>query len=227
MAEEITIALAGNPNSGKTTVFNNLTGAHQHVGNWPGKTVEKKEGVCHYQGYRIKVVDLPGVYSLNAYSLDEIIARDFIVEEKPDVVVDIVDTSNLERNLYLTVQLLEMEARLIIAFNMMDQAEARGYAIDVPRLSQLLGIPVVPMAAHRNLGTEELLREIVNVAEKKTQVKRLRIEYGREAEEEIANLERLISRTELSRQYSPRWLVVKLLEEDEEIIRKFKEAKLG
>jgi len=223
MAKEITIALAGNPNSGKTTVFNNLTGGRQHVGNWPGKTVEKKEGSLSYQGYHIKVVDLPGVYSLTAYSLDEVIARNFVVEEKPDVVVDIVDASNLERNLYLAVQLLEMGAQLIIALNMMDQADSRGYVIDVTRLSQLLGVPVVPMAAKRNRGTEELIREIVNVAEKKTQAKELRIEYGREVEEEIADLERLISQTELSQSYSPRWLAVKLLEEDEEIIKKFRE----
>ena len=223
MAKEITVALAGNPNSGKSTVFNNLTGAHQHVGNWPGVTVEKKEGNCSYRGYSIKVVDLPGVYSLTAYSLDEVIARNFVVEEKPDVVVDIVDASNLERNLYLAIQLLEMGAWLIIALNMMDQADSRGYVIDVPRLSQLMGVPVVPMAANRNRGTEELLREIVNVAEKKTQVKGLRIEYGREVEKEIANLEKLISQTELSQNYYPRWLAVKLLEEDEEIIRKFRE----
>lgn len=223
MVKEITVALAGNPNSGKSTVFNNLTGARQYVGNWPGVTVEKKEGSLSYQGYHIKLVDLPGVYSLTAYSLDEVIARDFVVEEKPDVVVDIVDASNLERNLYLAVQLLEMGAQLIIALNMMDQAQSRGYVIDVPRLSQLLGIPVVPMAANRNRGTEELLREIVNVVEKKTQAKRLRVEYGREVEEEIANLEKLISQTKLSQSYSPRWLAVKLLEEDKEIVAKLRE----
>ena len=193
------------------------------MGNWPGKTVEKKEGSLNYQGYHIKVVDLPGVYSLTAYSLDEVITRNFVVEEKPDVVVDIVDASNLERNLYLAVQLLEMGARLIIALNMMDQAESRGYVIDVPRLSQLLGVPVVPMVANRNRGIEQLLKEIINVAEKKTSARELRIEYGREVEEEIANLERLISQTELSQSYSPRWLAIKLLEEDEEIIKKFRE----
>lgn len=223
MAREITVALAGNPNSGKSTVFNSLTGGRQHVGNWPGKTVEKKEGSLNYQGYHIKVVDLPGVYSLTAYSLDEVITRNFVVEEKPDVVVDIVDASNLERNLYLAVQLLEMGARLIIALNMMDQAESRGYVIDVPRLSQLLGVPVLPMVANRNRGIEQLLKEIINVAEKKTSARELRIEYGREVEEEIANLERLISQTELSQSYSPRWLAIKLLEEDEEIIKKFRE----
>ncbi len=223
MAREITIALIGNPNSGKTTVFNKLTGAHQHVGNWPGVTVEKKEGSLDYQGYHIRVVDLPGVYSLTAYSLDEVIARNFVVEGKPDVVVDIVDASSLERNLYLTVQLLEMGARVIVALNMMDQADLRGHSINTPRLSHLLGIPVVPMSANRNRGTAELLRQIVNVAEKKTQAKPLKIEYGREVEEEIANLEKLVSQTELSQRYSPRWLAVKLLEEDEDIARKFKE----
>jgi len=226
MAEEITIALAGNPNSGKTTVFNNLTGTHQHVGNWPGVTVERKEGVCRYGDHRIKVVDLPGVYSLTAYSLDELIARDFIVEERPDVVVDIVDASNLERNLYLTVQILEMGARLIVALNMMDEADERGYRIDIEHLSYHLGAPVVPMVANRNRGTEELLGEIVKLAEiERTEC--LRINYGREVEEEIAKLERLISQSALSQKYSPRWLAVKLLEEDEEIIKKFKGAGVG
>jgi len=224
VAKEITIALVGNPNSGKTTVFNNLTGARQHVGNWPGKTVERREGTCHYQGYEIKVVDLPGVYSLTAYSLDEVIARDFIIEEKPDVVVDVIDASNLERNLYLTVQFMEMGVRLVVALNMMDQASSRNYQIDVNRLSQLLGAPVVPMVASRGRGTEELLKEIVNVVENKVEVKGLRVEYGREIEEEISNLEGLIAQTELARKYPPRWLAIKLLEEDEEIIRKFKEV---
>jgi len=230
--KEITIALAGNPNSGKTTVFNNLTGTHQHVGNWPGVTVEKKEGVCRYRDYQIKVVDLPGVYSLTAYSIDELIARDFIVEERPDVVVDIIDASNLERNLYLTVQLLEMGARLIVALNMMDEADERGYSIDVEHLSYHLGAPVVPMVANRNRGTEELLEEIVNMAEtestKRTKrMKCLKINYGREVEEEIEKLERMICQTALSQKYPPRWLAVKLLEGDEEIIKRFKEVTVG
>jgi ferrous iron transport protein B len=225
VAKEITVALAGNPNSGKSTVFNNLTGARQHVGNWPGVTVEKKEGARHYEDYTINVVDLPGVYGLTAYSIDEVIARNFVVEEKPDVVVDIVDASSLERNLYLAVQLLEMGARLIIALNMMDQADSRNYQIDVKKLSQLLGVPVVPMVASRNRGTEELLKEIVNVAENRVEVKGLKVEYGREVEEEIAKLEKLISRSALALKYSPRWLAVKLLEGDEEIIKKFEETK--
>lgn len=227
MAKEIIIGLAGNPNSGKTTVFNNLTGARQHVGNWPGVTVEKKEGSCSYNGYSIKVVDLPGVYSLTAYSPDEVIARNFILEEKPDVVVDIVDASNLERNLYLVIQLLEMGARVIIALNMMDEADSRSYRIDVEGLSRLLGAPVVPMVANRSRGTVELLEEIVKVAENKAQVKGLKVEYGREVEEEITKLEKFISQSGLSLKYSPRWLAVKLLERDEEIIRKFKEVEHG
>ena len=225
--KEITIALAGNPNSGKTTVFNNLTGARQHVGNWPGVTVERKEGSCSYQGYRIKVVDLPGVYSLTAYSPDEVIARNFIVDEKPDAVVDIVDASNLERNLYLAVQILEMGASLIIALNMMDQAESKRYRIDVNALAQEIGAPVVPMVANRNRGTDELLQEIIKVAKHETVVDSFKINYGQEIEDEIAKLEGLISHSAIAMNYSPRWLAVKLLEGDEEVINKFKEAKVG
>ncbi len=219
--KEITIALAGNPNSGKTTVFNNLTGARQHVGNWPGVTVEKKEGSCSYQGYHIKVVDLPGVYSLTAYSPDEVIARNFIVDEKPDAVVDIVDASNLERNLYLAVQILEMGAPLIIALNMMDMAESRKYRIDVEALAQEIGAPVVPMVANRNRGTDELLREIVNVFEGKANKKKIKLYYGSELEEHINQLEDLISHDEeLSRQFSPRWLAIKLIEQDKEVLQR-------
>jgi len=221
--KEITIALAGNPNSGKTTVFNNLTGARQHVGNWPGVTVEKKEGSLSYGGYNIKVVDLPGVYSLTAYSLDEVIARNFVVDENPDVVVDIVDASNLERNLYLAVQLLEMGVPLIITLNMMDMAESRRYRIDVNALVREIGVPVVPMVATRNQGTQELLETVVEVAEGNIEIAGLRLQYGREVEEEIAKLEKVISNNSLSQKYPPRWLAVKLLEEDEEIIKKFKE----
>lgn len=227
MAREITVALAGNPNSGKTTVFNNLTGARQHVGNWPGVTVEKKEGGCSYQGYNMRIVDLPGVYSLTAYSLDELIARNFVVEEKPDIVVDIVDASNLERNLYLTVQLLEMEAIVIVALNMMDVAESRRYQIDSKELSRLMGIPMVPMVASRNQGTRELLQTIVDVAGNRIQVDRLTLKYGQEVEEEIEKLAQSISLSPLARKYPPRWLAIKLLEEDEETIKMFKESRGG
>ncbi len=224
---EIVIALAGNPNSGKTTVFNNLTGAKQHVGNWPGVTVEKKEGNCSFRGYSIKVVDLPGVYSLTAYSPDEVVARNFVIDEKPDVVVDIVDASNLERNLYLAVQIMEMGAPLIIALNMMDEAESRRYKIDIRAISEEMGVSVIPMVANRNKGTDELMEEIVSVAERKTEASGVRIEYGREVENEISRLEEAILQSPLASRYSPKWLAVKLIEGDEEIIKKFEEVKSG
>jgi ferrous iron transport protein B len=165
MTKEFTIALAGNPNSGKSTVFNALTGARQHVGNWPGKTVEKKEGTCKHDGYEIQVVDLPGTYSLTAYSLEEVIARDYIIEEKPDVVIDVVDAANLERNLYLAVQILELGVPLVIALNMSDIADARGLRIDVGMLSMGLNdTPVVSTVASKGKGIDKLLQAAIRVA---------------------------------------------------------------
>jgi ferrous iron transport protein B len=208
-------------------VFNNLTGARQHVGNWPGVTVEKKEGGCRYQGYDIKVVDLPGVYSLTAYSPDEVVARNYIIDEKPDVVVDIVDAANLERNLYLAVQILEMEAPFILALNMMDEAESKRYKIDVDALSREIGVPVVPMTANRNRGTDDLLDEMIKVFEGQVKVEGVRIEYGREVEKEISSLEKTLATDPLAANYSARWLAVKLLEGDEEIVGKFAEVQSG
>jgi small GTP-binding protein len=222
--KQIVVALAGNPNSGKTTVFNNLTGARQHVGNWPGVTVEKKEGSCSFNGYSLKVVDLPGVYSLTAYSPDEIVARNFIIDENPDVVVDIVDASNLERNLYLAVQIMEMRVPLILALNMMDGVETKRYRIDLKAISLEMGLPVVPMVANRNKGTRELLGEIIRVAEKKVEMTGVRIEYGREVESQLSRLEEALEDSPIARRYSPRWLAVKLIEGDDDIISKFKEV---
>lgn len=224
---KITIALTGNPNSGKTTLFNNLTGANQHVGNWPGVTVEKKEGASSFKGYDFKVVDLPGAYSLTAHSLDEVIARNFLVDEKPDVVVNIVDASNLERNLYLSLQLLEMGVKLVIALNMMDVAQSSGHHIDAKQLSRLLGVPVVPLVASRNQGTDELLETITCVAEGKIHIESPKFSYGHEIDKEIAKLEAVITTSALSQKLSPRWLALKLLEEDEEVLKDFKELKSG
>ncbi len=224
MSGEIRVALIGNPNSGKTTVFNSLTGARQHVGNWPGVTVERKEGLRHYRGYTLRIVDLPGVYSLTAYSLDELIARNFVVEEHPDVTVDVVDATNLERSLYLAVQLLEMGTPLVLALNMMDMVEASGQSIDVEGLSRLLGVRVVPMVASRNRGTGLLVEEIVGVATGRLSTNGFRLTYGREVDQEIAKVEEMISKTELARRYPARWLAIKLLEKDQEIARKFQAA---
>ena len=152
------VALAGNPNCGKTTLFNALTGSNQYVGNWPGVTVEKKEGTARLGDKTLTIVDLPGIYSLSPYSMEEIVARDFIIGEGPDAVIDIVDATNLERNLYLTVQLLELERPLVLALNFMDEVKARGDQIDVERLSKELGVPVVPITAKTGEGLDELLQ---------------------------------------------------------------------
>jgi len=152
------IALVGNPNSGKTTLFNALTGSEQYVGNWPGVTVDKKEGVAHSEGREITIVDLPGIYSLSPYSAEEIVARDFIIGEKPDAIINIVDSTNLERNMYLTIQLLELEKPMVMALNFMDEAGARGDNIDAEALSRELGVPVVPITARSGEGLDELLK---------------------------------------------------------------------
>jgi len=161
----IRVALAGNPNVGKTTLFNALTGSRQHVGNWPGVTVEKKTGRINRSGHAIEVIDLPGTYSLTACSADEVVARDYILEERPDVVVQVVDATNLERNLYLTTQIAELGVPVVIALNMADAAEAGGCAIDRERLSALLAIPVVRTVGIRGEGLDDLLDAAVREAE--------------------------------------------------------------
>jgi ferrous iron transport protein B len=164
---DLTIALAGNPNAGKSTIFNALTGLHQHTGNWPGKTVEKKEGLIEHDRLKINIVDLPGTYSLTAYSPEEIIARDFIIEQRPDLVINVVDATNLERNLYLTVQILELDVPVVIALNMTDDLQREGAKIDMEQLSQLLGnIPVVPTTANKGKGISELIAKAVRAARK-------------------------------------------------------------
>ncbi|MCJ7593356.1 MAG: 50S ribosome-binding GTPase [Desulfobacterales bacterium] len=164
-SKKIRIALAGNPNSGKSTIFNAITGARQHIANYPGVTVEKKLGRVTHKDYVIEVVDLPGTYSLTAYSLEEIVARDFLIKERPDVVVDIIDASNLDRNLYLTVQFMELGVPLILALNMIDVASQRGIVVDSEALSKLIGVPVVPTVARSKKGIHELLDKIVEFAE--------------------------------------------------------------
>lgn len=162
---DLTIALAGNPNAGKSTIFNVLTGLRQHTGNWPGKTVEKKTGDVQVGDLTVNIVDLPGTYSLTAYSPEEIIARDFIIEEHPDIVIDVVDATNLERNLYLTLQILELNVPVVVALNMTDDLHKVGAKIDITQLSQLLGnVPVVPTTANHGRGISELLAQAVKIA---------------------------------------------------------------
>jgi len=225
MAKKLTIALAGNPNSGKTTVFNTLTGMHQHVGNYPGVTVEKKEGELKYKDYEITVVDLPGTYSLTAHSIDEVVARNFVIEEKPDVVIDIIDSSNLERNLYLATQFMELGVPLVLDFNMSDIASKQGLEIDKVKLSELLGAPIVFTVATKKVGINELLDEAINLVEKKTTIRRNTPVYGKEVEEEIKKIEALLLKDkDLIQKYPSRWLAVKLLEGDSEVIKKIKES---
>lgn len=219
----ITIALAGNPNSGKTTIFNNLTGLHQHVGNYPGVTVEKREGTLKYGGYEIKVVDLPGIYSLTAYSVDEIVARNFVIEDNPDVVIDIIDASNLERNLYLATQFMELNIDLVLDFNMSDIAIKQGLMIDKERLSELLGAPIVFTVATKKIGMNRLLDEAIKLIEDRYKLRKTTLDYGQEMQEEIRKLEEvLIKDNILMQKYNSRWLALKLLENDSEVIKRIK-----
>ncbi|WP_313346076.1 ferrous iron transport protein B [Sedimentibacter sp.] len=169
-----TIALAGNPNSGKTTLFNELTGAKQHVGNWPGVTVDKKEGI-YKKNKEINILDLPGTYSLSPYSAEEVIARDYIVKNKPDAVINIVDGTNIERNLYLTLQIIETNIPMVVAVNMMDEVEDTGIVINFEKLSEVFGIPVIPIVARKGKGIDELMEAAVRVADTKIAPKELKI----------------------------------------------------
>ena len=220
---ETTIALAGNPNAGKTTLFNVLTGAHQHVGNYPGVTVEKKEGVYFHNGYQINIVDLPGTYSLTAYSLEEVVARDFLVDEKPEVVIDIVDASNLERNLYLAIQFLEMGIPVCIALNMIDVAKDRGIEINAGKLSNLLGIPVVPTIARTGRGKKELMDAADRIVREKKKWNPLIISYGYDIDRALLTMEEEINANKFLTDTCPaRWVALKYMENDEQILVKGK-----
>ncbi len=220
--KKLVIALAGNPNSGKTTIFNNLTGLRQHVGNYPGVTVEKRTGDIQYKDYLIEIIDLPGIYSLTAFSEEEIVSRNFILEEKPDVVVNVIDSSNLERNLYLTVQLLEIGIPLVLDFNMADIAKKKGQEVDRRLLSELIGTPIVKTIGPKGIGSKGILDAAIKVYESKN-TKKIKISYGDEIENEIEKISSSINnKYRTSFQTSRRWLAVKLLEQDQEIIARFK-----
>ena len=221
--KSITVALAGNPNSGKTTVFNTLTGARQHVGNYPGVTVEKKEGFRSYKGYKIRFIDLPGTYSLTAHSVEEIVTRNFIITEHPDVVVDVVDAANLERNLYLATQMLELNVPLVLALNMADLAKKQGYSFDNEKIGQFYNAPVVSTVGSKGSGIEDLLDAIIAKTQEDTDNKtdNITVRYGDDIEKELAKLEPLVTKEHsLVEKYGRRWLSLKLLEQDQELLEK-------
>lgn len=217
MSRTLSVAVAGNPNCGKTTVFNALTGTRQHVGNWPGVTVERKEGRFVHNEQTYKVIDLPGTYSLSTYSMEEIVARDFIVQDEPDIIVNVVDASNLERNLFLTTQLIEIGRPMVIALNMMDMVHEKGLKIDTETLGVLLGAPVVPIVGRTGQGIDVLKEKIhrvqAHVSEKARQID---IQYHRDIETQITAISHVLEQRDIPH-INVRWVAVKLLEKDERI----------
>ncbi|MEA4957278.1 Fe(2+) transporter FeoB [bioreactor metagenome] len=219
----IKVGLAGNPNVGKTTLFNQLTGLRQHVGNWPGKTVEKAEGHLNFNNSRIDVIDLPGNYALSAHSIEEIVSRDFIVDESSDVIVNVIDATNIERNLYLTTQMMELGANLVIALNMNKFARKRDYNIDITELSELLGIPVVEIEARDDTGKDELLKAVQEAVKNPIDSSK-KLVYGKELNEHLDDLKTLIEKNKELMDVPSSWTAIKLLENDDIIIEKVKSS---
>ena len=216
----IRVALVGNPNCGKTSLFNIASGSHEHVGNYSGVTVDAKEGTFEYGGYHFQLVDLPGTYSLSAYSPEELYVRRNLIEEIPDVVVNVVDASNLQRNLYLTTQLIDMNLRVVMALNMYDELQARGDRLDITQLGYLLGMPIVPTVSRTGEGISALFDTVIQVYEKSDPrlARHIHINHGQEVEQSISRLKALISRNENIRyKYSTRYLAIKYLENDKEV----------
>ena len=223
MTPVLRIALAGNPNAGKTSVFNAITGAHQKVGNYPGVTVEKKQGVCRWGDHELHIVDLPGIYGLTPHSDEEVVARNYLFFEKPDAVIAVIDASNLERNLYLAIQLKELGVPLVLCFNMIDVAKSRGYEIDIRKLSRRLGAQIIPTVGHKEFGINDLLETTVAVAQGKNGLRNVPVNYGRDIENTIGDVSELLAKQD--GRYSDiqrRWVALKLLERDEEVRSKIK-----
>ncbi len=221
----INVALVGNPNCGKTSLFNFASGAHEHVGNYSGVTVDAKEGTFSQNGYTFKIVDLPGTYSLSAYTPEELYVRKHLNEEQPDVVINVLDASNLERNLYLTCQLIDMDVRMIIALNMYDELEKRGDKFDYQSLAQMIGVPIVPTVSKTGFGIEELFNRVIKVYEEEDPVLRhIHINYGEVLEKGINHVKEALKQTgETSKSVSKRYLSIKLLEKDNEVEARIKE----
>ena len=215
--KKLTIALAGNANVGKSVIFNEMTGSNQIIGNWPGKTIERAEGKLLYKGYDIDVIDLPGIYSFSTFSMEEIVSREYIAFEKPDVVINVIDAAVLERNLFFTMQLLEMEVPLIVCVNQIDIAKQKGINIDIEKLQNALGVPVVATIAIRGEGLHELIDNVVNYKKIKDKIKENKIIYGFEVEDRVSELSKIIDSKNLNLGYPSRWIAIKLLENDPEI----------
>jgi ferrous iron transport protein B len=215
------IALVGNPNSGKTTFFNAITGANQHVGNWPGVTVEKKEGRCSYKGVEYDVVDLPGIYSLGAFSEDEVVAMDYVLSDDADVYINVIEASNIERNLYLTTQLLEMGKNLVIALNMVDEAERRSIKFDLEKLSKKLGVPVVATIANKEIGTDAVIKEAVKAAAR-PHIYENPLTYSENVLHHIQHMEEVLANKELP--YPAKWTAIKIVEGDTHIIGRIEDS---
>ncbi len=211
---EIRIALAGNPNCGKTSLFNALTGAHQKVGNFSGVTVEKHEGYLDYKGYRITVVDLPGIYSLTPYSPEEIVTREYLIKEPPDVVVNVLEGPNLERNLLLTTQLMELEVDFLVALNMIDEVEEKGIIIEIKQLQQLLGCHIIPTSAKKSIGLDALLDHVIRVARKDITIRKNKLFFRPGLEASVEKITAILTRQKELDGFNPRWLAIKLLEND-------------
>ena len=217
LARNLTIALAGNANVGKSVVFNHLTGSSQIIGNWPGKTVERAQGILNFEGRKVVVVDLPGIYSFSTFSMEELVSREYIAFEHPDVVINVLDASVLERNLFFTIQLIEMEVPLVVCLNQVDVARQKGITIDQKKLEQALGVPVVLTVATRGEGIYELAKAAVQVAENESQKEKPCLKYGVEIEERIEKLAQAIKSENIALEYPSRWIAIKLLENDPEI----------
>jgi Fe2+ transport system protein B len=221
------VALAGNPNTGKSTVFNALTGLHQHVGNWPGKTVARAEGGFHYNNKKYSLIDLPGAYSLLSTSVDEEIARDFILFAQPSVTVVVVDATQLERNLNLTLQILEITDRVVVALNLIDEAERHGIQVDERHLARELGVPVVPMIARQKQGIPELIQAIDNVASGSYKTKPHRIQHHDKKLEAIIETMIAAIKEEYPNLPNARWVALRLLDGDKSIEQAIRENRLG
>lgn len=230
--KEILVVVAGNPNSGKSTLINAIAGTKLHVGNWPGVTVEKKEATFEYEGIKLKLVDLPGTYSLSPYTQEEVIARNYLIHNKPDVIINVLDSTNLERNLYLTIQLLELDIPVVLALNIYDEAIKKGYKIDIKALEEMLNVKVVPTIATKKEGVQELMKTVIDISTMK-QLLPVKFSYGEVIDKILKELETYIESNcqRLFFEFPKRWLLLKILENDQAIIKetnlKFENIYLG